>query len=103
MSSGRAGRPVPRATGRADRRARTRCGLRCGRAAFEHSLDVVRLSQRSFDARASAAGESDDEIAWADVTQTLAVEDERHAGQEVRLADDELAALRNLDDDSLGR
>jgi hypothetical protein len=68
---------------------------------FKHGLDVVRLAQRAFDTRAAAAGESDDEIARTDVTETLAVEDERHTRHEVRLTDDELAAPRNLDDDSV--
>jgi hypothetical protein len=70
---------------------------------LEHSLDVVGLAERPLDSRTTPARERDDEIPRAHVSEPLAVEDERHARNEVRLADDELAALRNLDDDAIGR
>jgi hypothetical protein len=70
---------------------------------LEHGLDVVGLAERALDSRTTPARERDDEVSRAGVSEALAVEDERHARHEVRLADDELAALRNLDDDAIGR
>jgi hypothetical protein len=70
---------------------------------FEHRLDVARLPEPSLDARTPTVGEGNDEIPRTDVTELLAVEDERNPRHEVRLADDELAALRNLDDDRVGQ
>jgi hypothetical protein len=66
---------------------------------FHHRLDVVRFPQRALDPGASASGTRDNQIAWADVAEPLAVEDKWHTGNEVRLADEKLAAPRNLDDD----
>jgi hypothetical protein len=71
--------------------------------ALQHGLNVLRLAETALDLRAAASGASDDEIAGADIADPLAVEDERDPGNEVRLAHDELAALRNLDDDAVGR
>jgi hypothetical protein len=68
---------------------------------FEHGEDVLRLPQHALEAGAAAVGHGDDrEIARTGLADALAVEDERDAGDEERLADDELAALRDLDDDA---
>ena len=84
-------------------RLEVRAGAAVDKQPFEDGLDVLRSPQRPFDTRTPAAGERDDEIPRADVTEPFPVQDERDACDEVRLADDELAALRNLDDDSVGR
>jgi hypothetical protein len=43
----------------------------------------------------------DGEIAGRDVADPFRLQDDRDAGREVRLADDQLAAATDLDDDSL--
>ena len=48
-----------------------------------------------------AARPDDGEVAALEVADPLRVEHDRHAGREVRLADDELAAPLDLDDDAL--
>jgi hypothetical protein len=66
--------------------------------AVEDGVDVLRTPENVLELRAAASCPNDGEIAGPCVAQSLAVEDERHAGHEVRLADDELAALLDLDD-----
>jgi hypothetical protein len=70
---------------------------------LEHDLDVVCLPEDALEARAAPPRPDDGEIAWACVAEALAVEDERHAPHEVRLADDELAAPLDLDDGAVGQ
>ena len=66
--------------------------------AFEHDLDVLRLAELALDARTAAAGADDDEVAGADVAAALPVDRDRNVRDEVRLADEQLAALVDLDD-----
>jgi hypothetical protein len=65
---------------------------------LEHHLDVVGFPEDVFDPRAAAPGADNREIAAAGIAKALPVEHERHARNEVRLADDELPALLDLDD-----
>jgi hypothetical protein len=51
------------------------------------------------EARTAASSCDDDEIARPCIAEALSVDDERNAGREVRLADDELPPPRELDDD----
>ena len=74
-----------------------------GEQPLEHGLDVVRLAEHAVDARAAASGADDGEVARPHVAGLLAVEDERSRRLEVRLADEQLAAALDLDDDELGR
>src|SRR6266511_3960618 len=86
-----------------------RVGLELGARAgvdeqpFEDGFDVVRLSEHTFEPRAPTAGADDGEISGACVTEALAVEDEGDVRNEERLADDELPALPDLDDDEVVR
>ena len=52
---------------------------------------------------ATASGPHNGQVAGAGVDEAFAVEHERHARNEVGLADDELAALLDLDDCELGQ
>ena len=65
---------------------------------LEHDLDVLRLAELALELRAAAAGAHDDQIAGADVAAALAVDRDRDVRDEVRLADQQLAALVDLDD-----
>src|SRR5207248_7226066 len=67
--------------------------------AFEHGLDVLRLAEHALELRAAATGAHDREIAGPRIFEALAVEEQRRACSEVRLAGDELAAPGDLDDD----
>src|SRR5262249_15966376 len=67
--------------------------------ALEDGLDVVRATEDAVEPRMPAIRIDDGEIAGPRVPESLAVDDERDAGREERLADDELAALRELDND----
>ena len=66
---------------------------------LEHGVDVIRGSEDALDAGPAAARADDGEIAGPGVAETVAVDDERHSRLEVRLADDELPAFAQLDDD----
>jgi len=66
--------------------------------AFEHDLDVLRLAELAFDSRAAATGSHHDQIAGADVAAALPLDRDRDVRDEVRLADEQLAALVDLDD-----
>jgi hypothetical protein len=82
-------------------RLELRARARVHEQAFQHGEDVLRLTEDTFYVRPAAARNGgDDEVAGAGVTETLAVEHERYARDEEGLADDELAALRDLDDDA---
>jgi hypothetical protein len=65
---------------------------------FEHDLDVLRLAELALELRAAAVGAYDDQIAGADVAAALAIDRDRDVRDEVRLADQQLAALVDLDD-----
>jgi hypothetical protein len=67
--------------------------------ALEHGLDVAGLAENLLQPRSSPSRADDREVAGAGVAEALAVENQRDTRNEERLADDELAALRNLDDD----
>jgi hypothetical protein len=71
--------------------------------AFEHDLDVARLAEHTVEPGPAAARADDGEVAGAGVTEPLAVQQKRDARYEVRLADDELAALLDLDDCAVGQ
>jgi hypothetical protein len=66
--------------------------------ALEHDLDVLCLAELPLDPRAAAAVSHHDQIAGADVAAALSVDRDRDVGHEVRLADEQLAALVDLDD-----
>jgi hypothetical protein len=66
--------------------------------ALEHDLDVLRLAELALDARAAAARADDDEVSGPDVTAAFPVNRDRNVRNEVRLADEQLAALVDLDD-----
>jgi hypothetical protein len=65
---------------------------------LEHDLDVLRLAELALEPCAATAGAHDDQIAGADVAAALAVDRDRDVRDEVRLADQLLAALVDLDD-----
>jgi hypothetical protein len=65
---------------------------------FEHDLDVLRLAELALELCAASARAHDDQIAGADVAAALAVDRDRDVRDEVRLADQQLAALVDLDD-----
>ena len=67
---------------------------------LQHHLDVVRLAEHLLEPRASPAGAHDDEIPLPHVPEALPVEHDRDVRHEERLADDELAAPRHLDDEA---
>ena len=67
--------------------------------ALEHRLDAVGGAEDALHTGAAAPRARDDEVARAGVAESVTVDDDRHAGLEVRLADDQLAALAQLDDD----
>jgi hypothetical protein len=66
--------------------------------AFEHDLDVLRLAELALDARAAAAGADDDEVSGTDVAAAFPVDRDRNVREEGRVADEQLAALVDLDD-----
>jgi hypothetical protein len=66
--------------------------------ALEHDLDVLRLAELALDARAAAARADDDEVSRADVAAAFPVDRDRDVRDEVRLADEQLPALVDLDD-----
>jgi hypothetical protein len=65
---------------------------------LEHDLDVLRLAELALDPRATAAGSHHDQIAGADVAAALPVDRDWDVRDEVRLADEQLAALVDLYD-----
>jgi hypothetical protein len=65
---------------------------------FEHDLDVLRLAELALDACAAAVRADDNEVSRPDVAAALSVDRDRDVRDEVRLADEQLAALVDLDD-----
>jgi hypothetical protein len=65
----------------------------------EHRVDVTRGPEDALDTGPPAARPDDREIAGPGVPETVTVDDERYPRLEVRLTDDELSALVELDDD----
>jgi len=70
---------------------------------FEDVVDPAGASEAPLDLGPPPARPHDGEVAGAGVAEALVVEHERHAGGEVRLADDELAAPADLDDEKVGQ
>ncbi|MGZ8739502.1 MAG: hypothetical protein ACXWZ8_02775 [Gaiellaceae bacterium] len=66
--------------------------------ALEDNLDVLRPAELALDARAAPARAHDDEVTGPDVAAALPVDRDRNVRDEVRLADEQLAALVDLDD-----
>jgi hypothetical protein len=67
--------------------------------ALEHCRDRIGATEYALEPRAAASvAEDDGEVAGTRVVETLPVEQDGRRGLEVRLADDELAAPRDLDD-----
>jgi hypothetical protein len=66
--------------------------------ALEHDLDVLRLAELALDPRAALSGSHHDQIAGAYVATALPVDRDRDVRNEVRLADEQFAALVDLDD-----
>jgi hypothetical protein len=67
----------------------------------EHALDRVRRPERLLQPRPAALWRDDGELAGTNVSEPTAVEDQRNAGSEERLADNQPAAAADLDDDSV--
>ena len=65
---------------------------------LEHVFDPLRRAEHPADARAAAALGDVDQVARPSLAQPFAVDRDRRPRHEVRLADDELAALGELDD-----
>jgi hypothetical protein len=68
---------------------------------FEDRLDVVDTAQHALDARATPAEAKHGEMARVRLAGSLAIDDDRDARLEVRLADEELAAAGKLGDEEL--
>jgi len=66
--------------------------------AFEHDLDVLRLAELALDPRAAAARADDNQVSRPDIAAAFPVDRDRNVRDEVRLADEQLAALVDLDD-----
>jgi hypothetical protein len=66
--------------------------------ALEHDLDVLRLAELALDAGPAAAGADYGEVSGPNVAASLPVNRDRNVRDEVRLADEQLAALVYLDD-----
>ena len=69
--------------------------------AFEHRLDPARRAEHLLDPRAAASRPDDDEVADRRLPGALAVDDDRDAAFEERLADEELALAGQLADEQL--
>ena len=70
---------------------------------LEYRLNVVRAAEDSFDARPAAAEPQHRQIADGRVARGLAVDDDRRARLEERLADEQLPAARELADEEVDR
>ena len=70
---------------------------------LEHGLDAVRRAEHPLDLRASASGADYGEVAHAGISEAAPVDHDRDAGNEGRVADDELASAPDLDDEQLAR
>jgi len=69
---------------------------------LEHVLDPIGGTERPLDTCAAARTSRDDEIAGSGV-EPFAIEHQRRARSEERLADDELASAAHLDDNQRGQ
>ena len=67
---------------------------------LEDVADPVGRAERALEPRAPPTRVHDGEVARAEVAEPLRLEHDRDARREVRLADDELAAPADLDDDA---
>jgi hypothetical protein len=65
---------------------------------LEHDLDVLRLAELALDLRAAAARADDGKVSGPDVAAAFPVDRDGDVRDEVRLADEQLAALVDLDD-----
>jgi len=91
--------PLQRRLGQGVRLVRAALAARQEQAR-EHVLDPVGRAEQLIDPGPAAAGADDGEVARPGLAEPLAVDDDRHARLEERLADDEFAARRDLDDDT---
>ena len=100
--TGRAGRSGPRAVAAGSSYGSSGSARPARRAAPRaRSRSAPRGPSTALDPRAAAAGADEREVARPDASPTaLRVEHDRHARREVRLADDELAARADLDDEA---
>jgi hypothetical protein len=69
---------------------------------LQHVLDRTGLAERALEPRAAAPRRDDREVPLPHVAEPLPVEHNRDTGREHGLADDELPASGDLDDDSVG-
>ena len=67
----------------------------------EHAPNRICRPERLLEPRPAALRRDDGELAGTDVREPAAVEDQRDAGREERLADNQPAATADLDDDAL--
>ena len=74
-----------------------RADARVHEQSFEDDLDVFRVAELALEPRAAPAGAHDDQVAGADVAAPLPVDRDRDVRDEVRLADEQLAAPVDLD------
>jgi hypothetical protein len=65
---------------------------------LEHDLDVLRLAELALDPCTTAPRADDYEIAGPNVAAAFPVDRDGNVRDEVRLADEQLAALVDLDD-----
>jgi hypothetical protein len=71
--------------------------------ALEDDLDVLCLAELPLDARAAPTRADDNEISRPDVTAPFAVDRDGDVRDEVRLADEQLAALVDLYDEEIAQ
>src|SRR5205085_11917929 len=71
-----------------------------GEEPVERRVDRARRPENALESRPAPAAPDDGEIPWASVAESFPVEDERGAGREERLPDDELSAPLDLDDEA---
>jgi hypothetical protein len=72
-----------------------------GEQRLENVLDPSSAAERPFDPGAPAALRNEREVAIVDIVEALRIEDDRDTRREVRLADDELPAAPDLDDQAV--
>jgi len=66
--------------------------------AFEHDLDVLCLAELALDPGAAAARAYHNKVPGPNVTAPFPVDRDRDVRDEIRLADEQLAAIVDLDD-----
>ena len=78
------------------------CRAPCSTSSASRTFSIrVGRPERSLDVRAAAPGRTTARSPGLEVAEPLRLEHDRHARREVRLADDELPAPADLDDDAL--